>query len=128
MKVTLGDILTSVSPGKDESESAWQRLYKQPLSATESFRLRRLAPQIDAIIMPFYETRAELVKKLGTSIKDKEDAYTLQETAAEEFNKEIQQLLDSEVELEGDTIKFSRLGNATISAADLDRLNWLIIE
>lgn len=129
IKVTLGQILNSVTPATNQAESAWQRLFQQPLSAIESFRLRRLAPQLDERVKTFYETRGELVKRYGTPIKGAEGKYKIEDENIDAFNQEIQQLLDVEETLDGEPLKLSRLIDIRISAADLGLFeDWLIVE
>lgn len=127
MKVILRKILDTVSPTNNSAGgSAWHRLFEQPLPAPEAFRLRRLATQIDAVTKPFYETRTELIKKFGTLVED--DKYEFKGTAANDFNDEIEQLLSVEVTIDAEPIKLNRISEVKISAADLNTLDWLIVE
>ena len=121
LKVTIGQLLASAESG------ALNKLMAEPLRAAVAFRLKKVAPAIDAELRIFNETRIELCEKYGTK-SETADNYSIPDDKQAEFQAEFQQLLATEVELRGKVISVFDLGDTKISVADLTALDWLIVE
>lgn len=128
IEVTLEEIVNCVTPAQAHELSAFSRLYQQPLPATESFKLRRIANQLQDIVKAFNDTKNALAEQLGTKVEGSESEYALEPDSVIKFNSELKTLLSKTETIQCEPIKLSSLNDAKISAADLMVLEWLIVE
>lgn len=103
------------------------RLGGQPLPARQAFLLGKTLKAVNSELESYNATRLETCKRFGTEDK-KKGQFEIPEENLEAFNKEFQDLLNTEVELNVDKLKLADLGNANLSGSDVVVLDWLIEE
>ena len=111
----------------------WQALQKlgtvqagQGLTLKQAYWIGKLATageseikQLDALRMNLFEVYGETV----------DDQMRIKEEHIGEFTRQVEEMLDSKIDLPGQPISINDLNdNLPLSAADLVRLNWLITE
>jgi len=111
----------------------WQALQKlgtvqagQGLTLKQAYWIGKLATageseikQLDALRMKLFETFGETV----------DDQHRIKEEHISEFTQQIEEMLDSKIDLPGQPISIEDLDDRLpLTAADLVRLNWLITE
>ena len=75
--------------------------------------------QLDALRMKLFEIYGETV----------DDQMRIKEEHIGEFTRQVEEMLDSKIDLPGQTISIEDLDDKLpLTAADLVRLNWLITE
>lgn len=109
------------------SSAALGVLSNTALPAATSFRLRKLLKAANENFEDYDKTRMELCRKYGV-LNEKTNQFEFEPENREKFDAEFTELLESEVELSFEPIKSFDLGDATISAAVLMQLDWLIVE
>lgn len=119
MKVIFRDI-------RDGSE-ALSRVLGIPKNPTGAYRLSKLTAKLMAEDKHIEKTRITLVKKHGT--EDKEGHFKVEPKNEEAFNKEWDEFLDKEVDLENvNPIPFKMLLGISISAIDMARIATFVVE
>ena len=111
----------------------WQALQKlgtvqagQGLTLKQAYWIGKLATtgeteikQLDALRMNLFEAYGETV----------DDQQRIKEEHIADFTRQVEEMLDSKIDLPGQPISINDLNdNLPLSAADLVRLNWLITE
>lgn len=111
----------------------WQALQKlgtvqagQGLTLKQAFWIGKLATageteikQLDALRMKLFEVYGETV----------DDQQRIKEAHIAEFTRQIEEMLDSTIDLPGKPISIEDLDDRLpLTAADLVRLNWLIVD
>ena len=96
-----------------------------------SFKLSLFIKKINPAVEEFGKKRNELLAIHAEKILDKDKKETGQmkftdKEKAEEFTKEINLLLDTEVEVEVPEIKIEEFGNIEIEPKLLMNLDWLV--
>jgi len=117
MKLSLARVL--------EIEAALKEFNELSLPAAISYKFARLARQIREITTPFYEERTKMFKQWG---EEKGEMMVIKPEHQEQYQKEINALLDTEVEIDFKTIDISQLGNLNIKPNLLLALSDLINE
>lgn len=105
-----------------EAAPALSKLSKLDIKAQEAVKLARLINKIEAELKPFEETRNKLLKKYGEEIEN--ERYKIKDENRSEFEKEFQDLLNSEVEIDAE--KFTIKSDVQISAASVIALSDVI--
>ena len=113
-KINLGVLVNSMP--------ALNHLMTQPVKAKAGYRLNVLASEIskhleayNKVRLPVFEKYAKGAKEMPTSRMDK-------------YFKELEPVLEEEIELNIPNIHIEDLGSAEISAIQLQNLEWLIEE
>lgn len=104
------------------SAVALGRLAGQPVRAATGFKLKDIVKQVNANLENYNETRLALCEKYGVANGDN---YDIAPENQEEFTKEITELVETEVNINFETISPFSLGDAQVSATDLEVLDWL---
>lgn len=116
MKATLKEILQNV-----ESLS---KLLNKELPVKTAYRLGRLSKVLQSELDQFNLTRNNLIKKYG---KEKDGQYQIEpddKEALEKFNKEIEELLTVEINIDSyNPINVDDLGDIKLSAIDMSNLS-----
>lgn len=118
MKATLQQIQDGfISLGK---------LASADLPVKTAYWLKRIAKAAEGEMKQLDEVRVQLVKKYGE--EDAEGNVKVKDENLEPFANEFGELLKESIDLPGDPIALDRLGDVKLSALDLMRLDWLIID
>jgi hypothetical protein len=108
-----------------DSRPALQNLITQPLPATTAFRLARLVQALNPELEAYEVTRKKLCEQHGT-LDTESNTYKFEPAAQAVFAKEMDALLDSEVEIAGEKVRLDFLSQAHLSVVDALNLQWLI--
>jgi hypothetical protein len=111
----------------------WQALQKlgtvqagQGLTLKQAFWIGKLATAGEAEIKQLDALRMKLFEVYGERV---DDQMRIKEERIADFTRQMEEMLDSTIELPGQPISIDDLNdNLPLSAADLVRLNWLITE
>lgn len=111
----------------------WQALQKlgtvhagQGLTLKQAFWIGKLATAGEAEIKQLDALRMKLFEVYGETV---DDQMRIKEEHIAEFTRQVEEMLDSTIELPGQPVSIDDLNdNLPLSAADLVRLNWLITE
>lgn len=122
--ITLEQLVNSTEGLKGLSE--------KPLKARCAYAVGKIIKAADAEMSNFNETRMELIKKYGEKREDGElnsDAngnVMIPVELREEFNKEMQELLDTPVEINANKIKLDDIKNVEFTPAEMAQLDEFI--
>ena len=110
------------------SREAVIRLSQQPVGLRTARRILVLKQKIDELGAAFGERRDAIAAEKGTPTGDgTQSRWKLEPAQMEEFQAEIAKLLKEEVQIPMDVcITLADLNEARISAADLERLSFLV--
>lgn len=129
-----------------KSNGELRSLLMQSVPAKTAFALSKVAKAVDAELTAFQAARTGACKRLaskdadGTAIvipaalaEDKQtvlepEHYDISAEAMETLNRELAELLQTEVSLSVNTIKIDALSSVNIPAAHLVALSWLVVE
>jgi hypothetical protein len=114
MKITLRD----VTPMFDSLNV----LMNLPLPAKDSYRLSLAAKTIQEKLVAYEQVRRGLVTKYGEKV-DNEDVIRVKPENAAAFQKEMEGLLNEEIEVNFKPISIALLGENKISARDMANLS-----
>ena len=107
--------------------STLSKLFNKDLNIKIAYRLSKLLKKFNDEMKIVEEQRSELVKKYG-----KENAETKQiEVSAENqqsFMQEFNTLMQEEIEVDFEPIELSKLGDLSISAMDIAKMDGKIIK
>lgn len=98
----------------------------QGLTARQAYWISRVAETVEAEMKRLEKQRVSLVKLYG--VPDKDGNYTVPPDKLDDFAKAIEELFEVEIDLPGEPLKFSELGDLKLSAIDFLRLRWLIVD
>lgn len=107
------------------------QLAKTKLPVSLGFRISTAINNLNPLIENYYKTRNELLKKHGKEVIEKDKPtgrYDIPKEKVDEFNKELEELNDTEIDVKLPEIKLSELGNIEIEPSALVNLDWLIVE
>lgn len=110
-----------------KSKEALDRLFTERLPIKVSFNLRKSLRKLNTILKDFEDTRVSLIEKLG-EIDASNGNYIVNKENIPEFNKEMDSLLESDIETEFNKISVNDLGDIKISPLDLEVLSYLFTE
>lgn len=116
MKIKIADMLGAAE--------ALKSVAKIELPVKASYRLMRLGNKFMSEMKVFETKRMELLKKHGEELK--KGFIQVKEENQEAFSKDIQSLLDEEVNLDFDLIPIELFGDVKVSASDLGGLSMFI--
>ena len=111
----------------------WQALQKlgtvqagQGLTLKQAFWIGKLSTAGEAEIKQLDALRMKLFEAYGETV---DDQMRIKEEHVGEFTRQVEEMLDSKIDLPGQPISINDLNdNLPLYAADLVRLNWLITE
>lgn len=108
------------------SQQALGKLYTQDLPIRVSYKLKKLITAVDIELKEFGEFRNKLLEKYGK--KTGEDSYIVGPDEGPAFTAELQELLETEVELEVPQFTLEEIADAKLSVQDLASLDFMISE
>lgn len=117
-----------------ESTDALNELIKQPLNGRTSFAVARMAKQIEKEYNLVQTTRKEIIERYcrkdenGQVIVDEKGNSAIPPEDIEDFNKEINDLLETKITLTADKINIDELMNVTIAPEKMIYLMAFISE
>lgn len=103
-----------------ESRNALTELVQIPLPASVSFKLRKIVELSNAELTPAQEAL------LSSREKYLLDDGEFDQSKSAEYVKEVEELMEQEVEIDSDPISAESLGDVYISTQSLMTLDWLI--
>ena len=114
------------------STAALQKLSNMSLKAKLAWQVARLLKAADAEIQVFNETRMNLLKKYGE--KDENDKLITDEKGnckivtgeTEAFSNELNELLNTKIEINSNPLKFSEIENIDFTPAEISQLESFI--
>lgn len=98
-------------------------LLNQSLPVKTSYRLGKLVSKVERELKDFEAKRLELVKKHGDPVEGDSNKIQVREGNLEEFTKELNELLDVDVDLNFEPVSLDQLADAKLSAVDLNALS-----
>lgn len=106
------------------AQQSLSKLITQDLELKSSYWINKQAKKLQKELEAINEQRVKLVKKYGE--KQKDGNYKVKKM--EPFMKEFNKFLETEIEIELQTIPFEYLKDAKLSPADFMTLDFLIKE
>lgn len=106
-----------------DSAEAMQQLATIPLPASVSFRITRMAEQMNEVLAGVQRT----IKGRRQTLFGDSDPAKASEEKREAWEEEIEGLLDNRVEVIGEPIPIGALGSAEVTPQTLYQLSWLIV-
>lgn len=111
MKVKLASIINSVE--------GLNNILKKELPVKAAYWLTKLSHKLESEIKQFTETRNRLIKKYGEQ-KDNDWLVNPEDKEKyEKFKNEMEELLNTEVDIDINPIAIKQLGDVKISAIDM---------
>ena len=117
IQVKISDLLNSTE--------TLQKLAQKDFKAKLAWSIARLLKAAEAEIQSFNETRMNLIKKFGEKdesgelITDEKGNCKIEPDNIEEFSKELNDLIDTEVEINANKIKMDLLENIDFTPSDM---------
>lgn len=124
IQVKIGELLNSTE--------ALQKLAGTELKAKLAWQVGRILKAAEAEIQSFNETRMNLIKKYGEKdengelVTDEQGNCKIVEGDINEFSNELNDLINSEVEISGNKIKIDDLDKVDFTPAEMAQLEILI--
>ena len=126
IKVQLKDII--------EGTEVLKKLAGQPLRGKVAFQISKILKRLEDELTLFNNTRVDIIKKYsqtnenGELISDENGNVKLKEETIEDFNKEITELLNMEIEIDANRIALEDIENVDFTPAEMTLLMPLIEE
>lgn len=126
IEVTLSNIVNSIA--------AMQNLSKRNLKGRAAFRAAKLMKEIDNEYQLFNNSRKQLIEKYGVKDEnnqlkvDENGNYNISSDCIQNFNQELEDLLNSKVELNCFPIDLADLENDIFTPEDMAALDVFIKE
>jgi uncharacterized protein (DUF2344 family) len=114
-----------------DSNESLVYLSSQKLTATISYKVAMVIKNTKPSLEEFFKVRDEKVKEYGEEIIEKEKPtgrYNIKEENKEKFQKEIEELLEQEVNLTIPELKIKDFDGLSLEPRYLVQLDWLIKE
>jgi hypothetical protein len=108
------------------SQAALGRLNQMPLRAKTSLKVKRIVSRASSELESYEKVRTELLDKYGVKNEEKGEYEFKEPGSKEAFDKDFEELMESEVDLKFEKLMFSEIENETIASADLFALSWVI--
>ena len=126
IKVTVNDILNS--------QEVFSKIAAMPIKVKTSFAIARIIRNLESELETFDKSRQALIKKYAN--KDENDELILNEDGtiaitpenAEEYNHEIQELLNSEITLAADPLDIKEIENIELTPTQVYMIEKFIKE
>lgn len=126
IEVTLNEVLNSIG--------AFRSLSEQKIPAKAAFQIARLIRELDKENKTFDESRVKALQEYGERDENDEIKTTpegnviLKPDKIEEYNNKIQELLDTQIQVNAEKISLSLLENAEVSPVEILNLEPFIEE
>ena len=119
--------LENVMMAENGQLSVLGKLFKQDLPIKDAWNVSGVIRKITPEHEKFLENRNKLILKHGTLTEGTKDKYKFEGENAENFAKESDELLGTEVEIDIIKIKISSLEdkNISMSPGEMNLLEWL---
>ena len=107
-------------------------LSQKPLKARSAYAVSKILNAADAEMSSFNETRMDLIRKYGEKGEDGElksdenGNVRIMPESLETFNKELQDLLKTEVEISASKIRIEDIDDVDFTAAEMAQLDDFI--
>ncbi|CAG7579874.1 MAG: hypothetical protein SLAVMIC_00137 [uncultured marine phage] len=124
-----------------EAITILNEIVEMDISAVAAFRLMKIIKELDEIVKNRQQSELNLVKRYAVTDEDGnikvpndengnpvQGTFEIAEENSEEFNTQINELLEYENELDFDPVKFEDLGMEKISVKKLMKLDFLFVE
>lgn len=100
-----------------------------PMKANHAFKLSVIARSLEEKVNIFNEVVKNIYKKYGEEVKQGDQVnLKVKDENREQFEKEMRELERIGIEINGEPLLLSYLGDNNISAADLLSLNKIFVE
>lgn len=126
MKVKLEQVVSTLPDGRFGPNVALVKLASADLPAKTAYWLKRITKAVGSESEQVETLRNQLIEKYGTKTGDK--IQVEDEESLKKFSEEMNEVLAEDIDLPGDPLALDRLGDVKLSALDLMRLDWLIID
>ena len=124
INVTINDLLNSVE--------ALQKLSKMDFKAKLAWQVARLLKAAESEIQSFNETRMTYIRKYGEKdengelITDEQGNCKIEPANASKFTEELNELINSEVELNASKLDFAQMENLMFTPSEMAVLDPFI--
>lgn len=108
------------------STEALKNLFTAPVPVSVAFLLSKIIKEFEENLKFFDDARNAAIQKYGKEQKD--GTFKVGEKEGVILNKEVQDLLNTEIEFHADPINIDKLNDITLSASDMYSLDWLLTE
>ena len=131
MKIKLREIVNCAT-GTPANQETGAKEIKAPIIILQetslpikvSYRLKRLISKLQPIITVYEEKKNELIKELGTENEDK--TISVKTDKLKEFFAELNDLLDTDEEIDFEPIKLDELGDVKIESKNI--IDFIFVE
>ena len=123
--ITLKQLAAATNVLGDNRSGALQRLMREPLPAVASFQFARRAKKIISEWDLLKEEIFKLVEKYGEEQEDSPGHWNVLPDKMEEYQAELNSLLDAEIKLDIEPIRIELLGDMSVSTDDMVVLQFL---
>ena len=111
------------------SSEAFSKIAQQPMKAAVSFKVAKNIKKLSDELSVFEQSRGDLIRKFGKEDKEGNVAIEPNTKGMAEFQKELSDLLNVEVDLNGfKKIKLSQLSKCELSPQEMASLEFAIQE
>ena len=111
------------------SSEAFGKIAQQPMKAAVSFKVAKNIKKLSDELSVFEQSRGDLIRKFGKEDKEGNVAIEPNTKGMAEFQKELNDLLNVEVDLNGfKKIKLSQLSKCELSPQEMASLDFAIQE
>jgi hypothetical protein len=109
-----------------ESNEALGSLLTTEIPVAISFKIGLIVEELNNNMKHFEESRNVVVKKYGKEQKD--GTYLIPNKQIEVADKEMEDLLNTEIEINTEPISIEKLGDIKTKPMDMHFLKWLLTE
>jgi len=126
IEIKLGEIMSSMD--------TMQKLANVSFKGKTAFQIARILKKLDDEIKTFNDTRSTLIQKYGVKdengqlIVDEQGNCKLQEDGVVDFNKELNELLNTTIEINANKLDVNSLDEGDFTPADMIALEPFIEE
>jgi hypothetical protein len=110
------------------SEVALQNILKEKLPISVAWELKVFINKVSPEILSYEEIRKQKIIEFGEEIKDSPGDYRIKKEDLQIFSKEMDILLDKNIDVSVPKINIKEFKDFNISCNDIMILDWLITE
>ena len=116
------------------SAEIMQKLSKRQFKGKVAFQIARILRYIDEELKSFNEARSNLIEVYGERdesdnlVMDENNNYKIQKDKITELNQEIEELLNTSIQINADAINMKDIENEDFTPADILLLEPFIVE
>lgn len=116
------------------SAEIMQKLSKRQFKGKVAFQIARILRYIDEELKSFNEARSNLIEVYGERdesdnlVMDENNNYKIQKDKITELNQEIEELLNTSIQINADAINIKDIENENFTPADILLLEPFIVE